>query len=373
MKTSLISKIILAYPEASYRLLKFKPVNLMARWAWKRLLDKPASLILHLTSSCNLDCRYCYTRRLHEPDREIHLPVDRTLKMIDEAKSMGIALVKLTGGEPTMAPAYRPALEKALFEGFLVALNTNGVIYDSALAELPEEWKKRLDITINFNHPDVFEDLIGTDEQFEALNENINRYRAAGLKVRLFSPITTRSIHRTGELFKKVSEKELPIIIGRYHPVMGSSEDDELILNSACWAELQSDLIRLQNECCSKKGRAPRRDPKQIMSLVTGSQCTCMVCDIVILSDGTAMPAALLPRDMALGNALSQSLEEIWKTYKLKRDKWRVIPEACQKCPHVKICGGGCKPFVYLKYGRFDVKDPHCNGNPPNTCRDWEL
>ena len=63
-----------------------------------------------------------------------------------------------------------------------------------------------------------------------------------------------------------------------------------------------------------------------------------------------------------MGNVTEFSLRDIWKRYLVLRKEWQRQPEECRDCKNAKVCSGGCKTHSYLKWKRFDKKDPLCNG-----------
>ena len=69
-------------------------------------------IYFYLTEGCNLACRHCWLAPGFDPDGSRHavLPVELFETAIREARPLGLARVKLTGGEPLLHP---PAGDRA--------------------------------------------------------------------------------------------------------------------------------------------------------------------------------------------------------------------------------------------------------------------
>lgn len=63
-----------------------------------------ATLMLHLTGQCNLECRHCYMEGA--PHRKERLDFDWIVEALHAAPGLGIGAVFLTGGEPMMYPRF---------------------------------------------------------------------------------------------------------------------------------------------------------------------------------------------------------------------------------------------------------------------------
>ncbi len=64
-------------------------------------LEVPPLLIISITSSCNLNCKGCYSKHLHKESSQ-ELTVEKFHAILKEAGELGISLVLLAGGEPLM-------------------------------------------------------------------------------------------------------------------------------------------------------------------------------------------------------------------------------------------------------------------------------
>ena len=76
---------------------------------------------LQLTRNCYQHCRFC-----SNPPTGVDLSVDEMKELIDGLADMDYDGVILTGGEPTLSPLLKPALEYAAEKGLYSRMITNG-------------------------------------------------------------------------------------------------------------------------------------------------------------------------------------------------------------------------------------------------------
>ena len=92
----------------------------------------PRRLSVELANICNLHCSYCFRAddNLYSPHAEF-FPLELLRRVIDEARTAAnITHISFTGGEPTLHPAFRDALQTIADAGLSVSFVTNGWHFD---------------------------------------------------------------------------------------------------------------------------------------------------------------------------------------------------------------------------------------------------
>lgn len=90
-------------------------------------LPPPVTLEMDPTNSCNHNCIWCIDYHHREENRGVFLPRDVALKIISDAKEMGVrSLVIKGGGEPLVYPYIADLLRHAKKIGLDVGIITNG-------------------------------------------------------------------------------------------------------------------------------------------------------------------------------------------------------------------------------------------------------
>ena len=95
------------------------------------LLDFPGKVACTVfTSGCNLKCPFCHNKDLvYIPENYYFYSADDVLAYL-EKRSGVLDGVAITGGEPLMQPGIFEFIEKIKEMGFLVKLDTNGLMHD---------------------------------------------------------------------------------------------------------------------------------------------------------------------------------------------------------------------------------------------------
>jgi MoaA/NifB/PqqE/SkfB family radical SAM enzyme len=117
--------------------------------------EVPPLLIVSVTSRCNLNCKGCYSKLLHDQDN-VEMDTRRFREILCEAQELGVSIVMLAGGEPLIR---KDLLNVAAeFPRIIFPVFTNGTLLDGQYLDffsrhahlLPiislEGWKSDTDI-----------------------------------------------------------------------------------------------------------------------------------------------------------------------------------------------------------------------------------
>ena len=141
-------------------------------------------LRLSLTARCNLACRYC---RPENQDPRTLLTHQQRLKLIGAAARLGCRRLRLTGGEPLLAPGLVPLIQavKALDLAEEVALTSNGVLLDRPLAHrLQQAGLDRITISLDGADPQAVRRM-GGGHSFARVVAAVGHAQAVGLPVKI--------------------------------------------------------------------------------------------------------------------------------------------------------------------------------------------
>jgi MoaA/NifB/PqqE/SkfB family radical SAM enzyme len=133
--TQQFKKAVQIMAKDPYKLLFFmnmlKNQEKAARLRKKHLkdgLEVPPILIISITSVCNLSCAGCYSKHLHR-DVKQEMSVQRFREIVTEAKSLGVSIILLAGGEPLVQKDMLKAASE--FPEIMFPIFTNGLLIDS--------------------------------------------------------------------------------------------------------------------------------------------------------------------------------------------------------------------------------------------------
>ncbi len=152
------------------------------------------SLRVSVTDRCNLRCRYC----MPELDyawlpKQLILTFEEIARLVGVFTSLGVAKVRLTGGEPLLRHDL-PTLTAMLAQNPGVrdlALTTNGVLLAKHAASLKQAGLGRVTVSLDTLRPDRMRELARTDRHADVV-EGITAARAAGFSLKLNTVVIRR-------------------------------------------------------------------------------------------------------------------------------------------------------------------------------------
>jgi cyclic pyranopterin phosphate synthase len=155
------------------------------------------NLRISITQRCNLRCDYC-----HKEGEEVtscsrgtaeEMTVDEIVRIAGIAVSLGIARIKLTGGEPLMRKDLCEIVKRiAAIPGLKdVSITTNGTMLGFQAQELRACGLRRVNISLPTLNPDVYHKL--TNGRIENALEGVKAAVAAG-----FNPVKLNMVVLAG-------------------------------------------------------------------------------------------------------------------------------------------------------------------------------
>ncbi|HEY3400489.1 MAG TPA: GTP 3',8-cyclase MoaA [Geothrix sp.] len=158
------------------------------------------ALRISVTDRCNFRCTYCMPKEVFGPDhpflpREALLSFEEITRLVRIFTGLGVAKVRLTGGEPLMRREL-PALVRMLSEvpGLAdLALTTNGTLLPELAAPLKAAGLQRVTVSLDTLRPDRFRAISDTDLPLGRVLSGIEAARAAG-----FGPIKLNCVLKRG-------------------------------------------------------------------------------------------------------------------------------------------------------------------------------
>ena len=136
-------------------------------------------LRVSITDRCNLRCTYCLPEDARfAPSRATADELDRLMAAVVAAA--GVTKIRLTGGEPTLAPGLVQHLKTAAWLVPTVGLTTNGVLLEGMVAELVAAGLSRLNISLDAADAEGFRRATRRD-RFAQVVAGIRAAKRAGL------------------------------------------------------------------------------------------------------------------------------------------------------------------------------------------------
>jgi len=145
--------------------LQFALKIIHARIARKNI---PLCVGIHITSSCNFNCIYCYGGYSNKQTPEF--TTDQILKLIEELSQLKTKWITLTGGEPLLRDDIELIIDKIKEKNIICSMNTNGSLIEEKISAV-----KKLDfITVSIDGTKNSNDLNRGEGTFEKIIGGIN-------------------------------------------------------------------------------------------------------------------------------------------------------------------------------------------------------
>lgn len=311
---------------------------------------------LELTEDCDLRCAFCYNSR--EPAYS-----DCAFEVLEALAKERIMELVLTGGEPSLHPAFMQIVDHALRRFPRVMVQSNGVRF--AEGTILEELARRGIFCVNFS-------LHGPAEAHDALTRvpgsfarTVEALRSAvrlGIRTAsnlvLTSTNTAReSLVQTVAVLSEAGVREM--VVTRFVPC-GLGKDAGLLPLSA--EALFAALETLWDET-SRRGMtlllansAPAcKMPGRLRALV--NRCSFGFDKFYVDVRGNVLVCGMARR--RLGNILQSPLSVILSGSPLYLSYRQIehIPPVCRSCVDLPDCGGGCRAAAMAFGESFDAMD----------------
>ena len=333
---------------------------------------------LYLTAGCNLHCRHCWITPTFVNGRPVPgecLDPERLRQAVAEAKPMGLSAAKLTGGEPTLHPAFREIVSDLSAAGLDLSLETNGTLLDREVAEHLRAAGTVTRVAVSLDSPraEAHDAFRGVRGAFDAAVRGIGHLTAAG-----FRPQIIMSVHRLNRA--QVEELiELAVRLGagavKFNPVTSSGRGGEMHRRGeALDFDETLDLIH------QLRGPLQDRHPIHLGAMVPpalstvrelrrygGEGAGCNVRHILgILGTGEMALCGIgrnIP-ELCFGRLGLDDLREVWCTHPvlvgMRRDLAGPLPGVCGDCLHAGRCQTHCLAQNYEVNGRLVSVSPLC-------------
>ena len=332
-----------------------------------REFKSPFLVQVELTTKCNHRCIHCYNHWREKPLGHKTLSETEVEVIINNLSNSDIPSFLITGGEPMLYPNLMlKAFELGKNKGLKCSLNSNLTIVTPEIAsEL-----KRLEVgvlTSILSFDDKLHDNITSlNGSFEKLIEGIKILQEYKVPVGVNMVVMQQNIdqvYETGKFVYDLGVKRFRAT--KVHPAQGTSCFDNIKLPPEKIAIIFDDLIKLKNDFGIKVDTLTTYPVCLLKNLelygqfITKRNCSAGKTGCTIGADGQVRPCG--HSDEVYGNAIEESILEIWPRLK----KWRdgsLLPDECKKCKSFSECGGGCRMDCKF-YGKIDSMDPYATGN----------
>jgi SynChlorMet cassette radical SAM/SPASM protein ScmF len=322
----------------------------------------------YLTDDCNLACRHCWIAPAHAaqgPSRSfLHIELFRSI--LDQAKTMGLRSVKLSGGEPLLHPGIQDILEMLLLEDLSVVIETNGVLCSRELSEKIAGCRSPfVSVSLDGAEGGTHEWVRGVSGSFEAALQGIRNLVASGIRPQVIMTVMKRNrdqmaaiidlAHSLGAGSVKFNLVQ-PTARGEQMSRAGETLDIEELLELGSWVE---NTLSKETPIRVLFHHPAAFRPLGRMLGDSGDGCgACGIFGIMgVLADGSYALCGIgksVP-ELVFGHAEKDLLQDIWCNASALREIREGLPHRlkgiCGACLMKGLCLGACIAQNYYSAG----------------------
>lgn len=327
---------------------------------------KPKELFIEVTNACTHRCLHCAPRS-GEPLSE-EMSSDLMLRVLAEAKHLGMTSLYVTGGEPFMRPECVLQLVECVGETTKKTIFTNGSIFNQALAQRLAKFGSslRLEMSIFSNSPRIHDHLTQTPGSLVKMLESTEKYKSYGVDVRWAFITTGININDLEGVLKLASDINVAkVSIARLVP-SGRARDNwrDLIVSSEQFAKMFVQLDQFKYKYDVKVVIGKTLSYEFLKNGAPPPSCNAAITRIFVQADGNVLPCPAF-KDLdsfVAGNVHRSSLQDIWFSSIAFQNLRRLdLSDICPNCQYRYTCKGHCRAQqLHANKGNEFGMDPLC-------------
>ncbi len=335
--------------------------ELIRKYQYKYRSRKHNFIISYIipTDVCNFRCKYCYFEgnlvflRGKMTEKDIERVVNFISKAADQLKGEKYR-VTFYGGEPLLAfDVIKEIVERLKDKNVRFTIITNGSLVNEEFAK----FVKANDITVSVSiDGDYFANKLRVDsegkETFYKAIKAIAILKDYNVKVAASVTVSSINVHRLPDIVKFLAGLGIRNI--GFNILLRAPGVEKYTPNPKVLAFFMFKAFKVARKIGVWENRTMRRlipfleeKFKFIDCPLLGFQSVDFAKDAISPCQGFISSNIFVFKDF-------KEFEESLKSF---RNIGTILDEKCLKCPAIGICGGTCPYHVYLKYGKFGVRD----------------
>lgn len=317
------------------------------------------NLDLHLTTACNMKCSFCGAWEYGKADAFI-TEADAE-NALEAGRKSGYRITTLTGGEPSIHPAYCRILDAAHKKGYWTVVTTNGLYLTDEMIETCRECRTLVRISLHTLERRKHEQLTGTDS-LQRILENTARLSNAGVRIGIGCTVTENNRDEISNLAAFAWDSQAEFI--RYTPVVGIRGAQGQCMEYSFFRDLLLDICRMTiaNAGLLERENRDMSFMRGLVKFMLTRKCAGGSGQHIIYDcHGTVVPCSFIPEETGLcsrpdvceenGDAGSDAVSDIMERIKSVQDKMTdflngcradMLDGSCHECRYSKSCMGGC-------------------------------
>jgi len=296
------------------------------------------------------------------------METQRLFDILNQLKHWKGTRLVFTGGEPTLRSDLAELSERAVAQGLIPLLATNGVGLSMELASrLYQSGIRKASVSL-LGHDEVSHDSrTNCAGSFRSAQEGIRRLQEAGIPVQINFVVTRSTTHLLSHLIQLAMDMHaialhlfLFVPVGRGCDMPGETlprPQDLLEIFPEILRETKDAPIQTRFTCCPQYLVFLRSQGIDPAPHTAG--CGAGKSVLFISARGKVYPCGYFP--LEAGDLFQSNAPEIWEQSRILLDLADSLPRLkdCGECAHKRICGG-CRARAFANSGDPFGPDPLC-------------
>jgi SynChlorMet cassette radical SAM/SPASM protein ScmF len=316
------------------------------------------SLYLYLADRCNLRCGHCWISPSDESADTTWIDLAALKRVIEEAIPLGLASVKLTGGEPLLYPDWKLLVSTSVDRGLGVVLETNGTLIDAATAEFLKQTNTFVSVSLDASDHKLHDRLRGVPGAYDRTLRGMDCLAKQGIAYQIIMTLQKQNrdhipaLLELADRFQAGSLKINPLIpCGRSAAIFDRGDNLSV-------AELRRLYAQTRRRAEAYSGLRVFFDlPPALLSVedITGSGLSvCRILNILgILANGDISICGIGQNhsELRMGNISEDAINTVWQSHPLLEKLRDALPKRlqppCDNCIFQFQCLGGCRALAF--------------------------
>jgi radical SAM protein with 4Fe4S-binding SPASM domain len=312
-----------------------------------------------VTDRCNLACTFCH-QDFGAKGGTTTLDMEVFNRVLTLAKSEGIKVVRLTGGEPLVIKSIDVFLRRAKELGFSVIVNTNGTALPEKRLQALKDLVDYVKISLPAADEDTMTRLTGNKTTWRRKWEALENLQKFGIRTDILTVMTAENIQKFDDFIRLL--EPYPSICWR--PLRAETQDGDRQPVS------RNDIKHLARKLSEARTREQWKylslglatpfcaleSPSDAAELFGGGRSCGPVESLTVTSQGE------LTRCYSRRDSIDMSKGLRKTNLELSLQDFEQLPAVCRNCPFVPMCRGGCRcdwSLVETRFGSMDyLADP---------------
>lgn len=332
----------------------------------KRALEKnkPFSVMIELTSHCNLRCKMCAFRCDTDGSSKNDFSVEEWIHLGLEMRNAGVVVICMTGGDPLYYEQFEKVYRAYTKMGFCINIKTNATLIDQRYEKLFQELPpKQVLVTLYGGSPETYENVTGNRKAFSMAMNGLSILK----RLSIFTMVSftllkdnAPDFHKVEQIANQYSTNRTLGLVSDIYPHIQSDVQTAAIVSRLSPSELVS-FEKYRNESWDSVVEHAKRMETLLDDYIPPQRVrdngekrvrvTCMSAATGAHIRPNKMMTLCANQPLVYSIAIIDGFTPTWETLHEKWKEFSMHSEVCVMCKWLKYCKNHCPFRMYSETG----------------------